>query len=72
MTPDLYPTRIEGTVTLSDGSETSFSIIPDLGWQQWGNVTDKLAVTGVLMDDLAAATADHLHDPDNQPTGDSQ
>lgn len=58
MSTELHPTYIEGKVTLSDGSVTSFSIQSDLGWQQWGNVTDKLGATCELMDELSAAAAE--------------
>lgn len=64
MMADLYPVSIQGSVELSDGSKTEFSIQPNLGWQQWGNTTEKLFVTTPLMDDLVTATADHLSDND--------
>lgn len=61
----LHPVRVEGKVTLSDGSETSFSIQPDCGWQQWGNVQEKLGVTVGLMEQFAHdAHEDGLREPD--------
>jgi hypothetical protein len=63
---DLFPTYITGKVTLSDGSETEFSIQPDLGWQQWGNYTEKLGATSDLMEELAnAAYEAGLRDADD-------
>lgn len=56
---ELHPTHIEGKVTLSDGSVTSFHITPEYGWQQWGNITEKLAVTGGLMDAFVDAAHEH-------------
>lgn len=68
---DLHAVRVTGTVELSDGSKTEFSIEPDLGWQQWGNIPEKLAVTGVLMDALSEAAAEHVAsvDEDDDETG---
>ena len=61
---DIYPVSFTGKFFLSDGSETQFSIAPDLGWQQWGNITDKLGVTVDLIDALSEASAEHLRDPE--------
>lgn len=59
-----HPVSIEGKIKLSDGSETHFSINPDLGWQQWFNSHDNLGLTVDLLDDLVAATAEHIRDED--------
>ncbi len=61
-----YPTYITGTITLSDGSTSSFSIMPDLGWQQWGNDPSKLGATVDLMEALAETAGDHLRADDNE------
>lgn len=53
-----HPTRIEGTVTLSDGREVKFSIGADLGWQQWGATQETCGETVGLMDALATAAGD--------------
>lgn len=34
--------KIEGTITLPDGSTSQFQISADYGWQQWGAVTERL------------------------------
>lgn len=59
------PTYITGTVDLDNGDKVSFSLTPNLGWQQWGG-TD-LGHTVDLMDALAAASSEFLYDPDNEP-----
>lgn len=61
---DIYPTGIKGKILLSDGTETSFSILPDTGWQQWGNARNQEGATVDLMDALAEATSEHLLDPE--------
>jgi hypothetical protein len=60
---DIHPVSITGKILLSDGSETEFSIQPDLGWQQWGNITEKIGATVDLMDALAEASAEFVHEP---------
>jgi hypothetical protein len=68
---DLHPTYITGKITLSDGSETEFSITAEVGWQQWGNIPEKLGDTVDLMDALADAACDHgladERDSDDEP-----
>lgn len=59
---DLHPTYITGTIELSDGSKTQFSIGPDLGWQQWGNDPSKLGDTVDLMDALAEASGEYVRE----------
>jgi hypothetical protein len=55
MSDELHPTYITGTIKLSDGSETAFSISADCGWQQWGNHSDKLGATVYLMESMTTA-----------------
>lgn len=62
---DIAPVRISGKILMSDGSETEFSIEGDLGWQQWGNITEKLGATVDLMDALSEAAGEHLRDPED-------
>lgn len=65
MASDPHPVRITGTIELSDGSESSFSVQADQGWQQWGNDTRKLGTTVDLMEGLAAAAHEAgLREPD--------
>jgi hypothetical protein len=47
---DVHPVLIAGKVTLSDGSVTEFNIMPEYGWQQWGNYREQLVVTVDLME----------------------
>lgn len=61
---DVYPVSLSGKILLSDGTETAFSIQPNLGWQQWGNARNQEGATVDLMDALAEATSEHLLDPE--------
>jgi hypothetical protein len=58
MRDDLHPTRIAGTIELSDGSTTEFAITP-VGWQQWGNIAEKLGPTVDLMEAFTEAASEH-------------
>lgn len=46
--------EIKGTITLTDGTTSEFSISRDLGWQQWGATTERLGSTVDVMDALVA------------------
>lgn len=59
---DQHPTHITGTITLSDGSTTSFSLQADLGWQQWGNDPVKLGATVDLMEEMSAACGEYVRE----------
>ena len=45
---------IDGTITLEDGSTSSFSLSAD-GWQQWGASTERLGRTVDVLEALELA-----------------
>ena len=47
--------RIDGTITLADGTESSFSIDTEYGWQQWGADNARLGRSVAILDALEAA-----------------
>lgn len=53
-------TRVEGTFTLNDGTEHSFSIFKDGGWQQWSGNQAQIAKTVYAIQDMAQALTDYL------------
>ena len=44
--------EIEGEFYLSDNSISQFSIDKKVGWQQWGNSTDKLCISVERIEEL--------------------
>lgn len=50
--------RIEGTITLDDGSTSEFSLDLEYGWQQFGASPERLGRTVTLMDALESAMFD--------------
>lgn len=50
--------RIEGTITLADGSTSEFSLDLEYGWQQFGATPERLGRTVSLMDALESALFD--------------
>lgn len=54
--------RIEGTLTLHDGTEISFSI-GEYGYQQWGADREKLSATVDLLTALSEAAEEWLNEP---------
>lgn len=51
--------EIQGIITLTDGTTSQFSISRDLGWQQWGAVTDRLGSTVDVLEALVAGLTDN-------------
>lgn len=58
---------INGTITMTDGTVSEFSITTDGGWQQWGTPRQRLGesvdameamVRGLLEDDVLASDND--------------
>lgn len=50
--------EIKGTITLEDGSTSEFSIVADIGWQQWGADQARLGKTSELLTELSEAAGD--------------
>ncbi|HEX6685548.1 MAG TPA: hypothetical protein VF062_22425 [Candidatus Limnocylindrales bacterium] len=68
--------RITGTITLTDGSTSEFSIATDGGWQQWGAEPFRLAETvdalealtrALFEDDLLASEDDEQEPDEDEP-----
>ena len=62
-----FATRIEGTVTRSDGAVVHFAIGPDLGWQQWGAQQEQLGANVDVMDAMVAGLSDGGVEPRHEP-----
>jgi hypothetical protein len=54
--------RVEGTITLTDGSASSFSVDTEYGWQQWGAGTERLGQTVGILDAIESALASYIED----------
>lgn len=55
-------TYITGEITTADGEKREFSITAGLGWQQWGNTTDRLGDTVDALEAITEAVAEHMAD----------
>lgn len=53
MAKAIIPTQIKGTITLSDGSESEFSIFDNNEWHQWGAETKRLGQTVDVIEAIA-------------------
>lgn len=51
-------TDISGTITLTDGTTSDFTIGTDGEWQQWGATTERLGETVNAMETIVAALLD--------------
>ena len=51
---------ITGTIRMTDGTESAFSIQADAGWQQWGAGSERLAETVDVLDAMAQAAAEYV------------
>lgn len=60
MTEDLKIARIEGTITLTNGTTSQFYLSKNGEWQQWGNTTDNMGVVAEALEQIVYA----LHDED--------
>lgn len=54
--------RIDGTITLADGTESSFSVDTEYGWQQWGADNARLGRSVAILDALEAALYENAED----------
>lgn len=70
-----WATRIEGTVTRSDGNVVSFAIQSDLGWQQWGATTEVLGANLDVIEAMVAGLSEagvEPRDEDDDPEADGE
>lgn len=58
-TTNVKVSEIKGTIILTDGTTSEFSISRDLGWQQWGAMTERLGSTVDVLDALVAGLVDN-------------
>lgn len=58
MTEDLKIARIEGTITLTNGTTSQFCLSKNGEWQQWGNTTDNMRVGAEALEQIVNALYD--------------
>lgn len=51
---------ITGVITTVDGETRQFHILPETGWHQWGNATEKLGDTVDALEAMTEGVMDYM------------
>lgn len=60
---------IEGTITLTDGTTSQFSMADGFGWQQWGATQSRLGLTVDVLQAISAGLEEadiYLNEDDDE------